>query len=170
MANYGDFSNFGDDIDDFRHKSKVLAEHCDTDGRDFDEIGRTCHRMSVIGRDDADLGRKLAVAARRRACEPEEFAEEHFVATVSEAVQEMGEFVDEGCSDMILYFYDMGEGDSMELFGLGGDPPAAMSDLGRLLDPKSIAIVGLSARLRQTRRTGSRQLAQASTRRGRSGE
>jgi hypothetical protein len=28
----------------------------------------------------------------------------------------MGEFVDEGCTDMLLYFYDMGEGDSLELF------------------------------------------------------
>jgi hypothetical protein len=28
----------------------------------------------------------------------------------------MGEFIAEGCTDMILYFYDMGEGDSLELF------------------------------------------------------
>ena len=28
----------------------------------------------------------------------------------------MGEFADAGCVEMILYFYDMGEGDSMELF------------------------------------------------------
>jgi hypothetical protein len=28
----------------------------------------------------------------------------------------MGEFIDAGCVEMILYFYDMGEGDSMELF------------------------------------------------------
>jgi alkanesulfonate monooxygenase SsuD/methylene tetrahydromethanopterin reductase-like flavin-dependent oxidoreductase (luciferase family) len=116
VAQYGDFANYGDDIDDFRHKSKVLADHCAAVGRDFDEIGRTCHRMSVIGRDDADLARKLGVAARRRGCEPAEFAEEHLVATVSEAVQEMGEFAAEGCTDIILYFYDMGEGDSLELF------------------------------------------------------
>ena len=94
----------------------MLADHCAAVGRDFGEIGRTCHRMSVIGRDDADLSRKLDVAARRRGCTSQEFAEEHFVATVSGAVQEMGEFVDEGCTDMLLYFYDMGEGDSLELF------------------------------------------------------
>ncbi len=116
VAEYGDFANYGDDLDDFRHKSKVLADHCAAVGRDFDEIGRTCHRMSVIGRNDADLSRKLEVAAARRGCASHEFAEEHFVVTVSEAVQEMGEFVDEGCTDMLLYFYDMGEGDSLELF------------------------------------------------------
>lgn len=116
VARYGDFSNFGDDIDDFRHKSRVLQGHCETVGRDFDEIGRSCHLMSVIGRDDADLARKLEVAARRRGCTTDEFAGEHFVATVPQAVEGMGEFVDEGCVEMILYFYDMGEGDSLELF------------------------------------------------------
>jgi F420-dependent oxidoreductase-like protein len=116
VAEYGDFSNFGDDLDDFRHKSEILQGHCETVGRDFGEIGRSCHRMSVIGRDDADLRQKLEVAGRRRACTPDEFAGEHFAATVGQAVEEMGRFIDAGCVEMILYFYDMGEGDSMELF------------------------------------------------------
>jgi hypothetical protein len=85
-------------------------------GRSYQEIGRTCHRMSVIGRDDADLRNKLGIAAGRRSCTPEEFSDEHFAVTVPEAVQQMGEFIAEGCTDMILYFYDMGEGDSLELF------------------------------------------------------
>jgi len=116
VAKYADFSNFGDNIEEFRHKSKVLAGHCEAVGRVYDEIGRTCHRMSVIGRDEADLRRKLDIAAERRHCRPEEFAEEHFVATVPQAVEEMGLFIDEGCAEMILYFYDMGEGDSLGLF------------------------------------------------------
>ena len=116
VARYGDFANFGDDIVDFRHKSQVLASHCESVGRAYEEIGRTCHLMSVIGRDDVDLRRKLEIAASRRSCTGEEFAEEHFVATVSQAVEQMGEFIDEGCVEMILYFYDMGEADSLELF------------------------------------------------------
>lgn len=116
VARYGDFSNFGDDLEEFRHKSAVLAGHCEVVGRPFDEIGRTCHRMSVIGRDETDLRRKLAMAAERRHCTPEEFAAEHFAVTVPEAVDELGRFADEGCVEMILYFYDMGEADSIELF------------------------------------------------------
>ena len=116
VAQYGDFANFGDNIYEFRHKSQVLASHCEAVGRPYEEIGRTIHRMSVIGRDDADLRRKLAIAAGRRSSTPEEFAEEHLVVTVPQAVEEMGDFIAEGCTDMILYFYDMGEGDSLELF------------------------------------------------------
>ncbi len=116
VARYGDYSNFGDNIEEFRHKSQVLAGHCAEIGRPYDEIGRTIHRMSVIGRDESDLRDKLEIAARRRHCTPGEFAEEHFASTVAQAVEEMGLFVDEGCAEMILYFYDMGEGDSLELF------------------------------------------------------
>jgi F420-dependent oxidoreductase-like protein len=116
VAQYGDFANFGDNLEEFRHKSRVLAGHCEAVGRPFEEIGRTIHRMSVIGRDEADLRRKLDIAAGRRSCAPEEFADEHFAATVPQAVEEMGLFIEEGCTDMILYFYDMGEGDSLELF------------------------------------------------------
>jgi F420-dependent oxidoreductase-like protein len=116
VAEYGDFANFGDNFEEFRHKSRVLAGHCETVDRPYEEIGRTIHRMSVIGRDEADLRRKLDIAAGRRSCTPEEFADEHFAATVPQAVEEMGRFIDEGCAEMILYFYDMGEADSLELF------------------------------------------------------
>jgi F420-dependent oxidoreductase-like protein len=116
VATYGDFANFSDGLENFRHKSEVLAGHCQAVGRPFEEIGRTSHQMSVIGRDEADLSRKLEIAARRRSSTPEEFKEEHFAVTVSEAVEEMGRFIEEGCTEMILYFYDMGESDSLELF------------------------------------------------------
>jgi F420-dependent oxidoreductase-like protein len=116
VARYGDFANFSGDIDIFRHKSSVLAEHCEAEGRDFSEIGRSVHLMSVIGRDEADLDAKLAIAARRRNSTPAEFAREHFAVTVDRAIEMMDEFRAEGCSDMILYFYDMGEADSLELF------------------------------------------------------
>jgi F420-dependent oxidoreductase-like protein len=116
VARYGDYANFSGDIETFRHKSKVLAGHCEAEGRDFSEIGRSVHLMSVIGQDEADLEAKLAIAARRRNSTPAEFADEHFAVTVDRAVEMMDEFRSEGCSDMILYFYDMGEADSLELF------------------------------------------------------
>jgi F420-dependent oxidoreductase-like protein len=116
VARLGDYANFSGDIENFRRKSEVLAGHCEAEGRDFGEIGRSVHQMTVIGRDDADLARKLEVAGRRRNYTGAEFAEEHFAATVDQAVEMLGEYQAEGCSDMILYFYDMGVYDSLELF------------------------------------------------------
>jgi F420-dependent oxidoreductase-like protein len=43
VAQYGDFANFGDGIEIFRHKSEVLAAHCEAVGRPYEEIGRTEH-------------------------------------------------------------------------------------------------------------------------------
>ena len=116
VAEYGDHSNVSGDVETFRHKSRVLARHCEEVGRNYDEIGRSVHLMSVIGRDDADLAAKLEIAAERRSCTPEEFADEHFAVTVDQAVDMMGEYQAEGCSEMILYFYDMGRDDSLEVF------------------------------------------------------
>lgn len=116
VARYGDYANFGEDPESFRRKSEVLAGHCDAVGRPFEEIGRTCHLMSVIGRDEADLSRKLEIAADRRSSTPSEFRAEHLAVTVGEAVDVMGRFEEAGCAGVQLYFYDMGEGDSLELF------------------------------------------------------
>lgn len=116
VAKYGDFANYSGDIASFRHKSEVLAGHCEDVGRPFDEIGRTVHIMSVIGRDDADLAAKLEVAGERRNCTGAEFAEEHLAVTIDQAVDILGAYKAEGCSDVILYFYDMGRFDSIELF------------------------------------------------------
>lgn len=116
VAKYGDMSNFGDSVADFVHKSEVLAGHCEEVGRNFDEIGRSVHLMSIVGRDQADLDAKLQVAARRRNGTPEEFAAEHLVGTVEQVSDIVGQYADAGCAELILYFYDMGAYDSQQLF------------------------------------------------------
>ena len=116
VAELGDHANFSGDVPNFNHKSEVLAGHCERVGRDFSEIGRSVHRMSVIGRDQADLDRKLEVAAERRNETPAEFAAEHLVGTVDQIVDQMGAYAEAGCSEMIVYFYDQGRFDSRDLF------------------------------------------------------
>ena len=116
VAKYGDYANFGDDVESFVRKSNVLADHCETVGRDYEEIGRSVHLMSIIGRNRTELDAKLEIAARRRNSTAEEFEDEHLVGTVDQIVDVMGEFAETGCAEMILYFYDIGEADSQDLF------------------------------------------------------
>ncbi|MFT7476117.1 MAG: F420-dependent oxidoreductase-like protein [Verrucomicrobiales bacterium] len=116
VAKYGDMSNFGKSVPDFVHKSNILSEHCEAVGRDYDEIGRSVHLMSIIGRDQADLDAKLKVAAQRRGDSAEEFAAEHLVGTVEQVSDIVGQYADAGCAELILYFYDMGAYDSQALF------------------------------------------------------
>ena len=120
VAKYGDYANLSGGIDNFLHKSEVLREHCEAVGRPSGDVKRSGHLMGVIGMNDADLGRKLEVAAVRRNMAPEEFANgDRLAGTVGEVVDLLGRFKDAGCSDMLLYYYDLGEfGDeaSMDVF------------------------------------------------------
>lgn len=116
VAKYGDRSNFGDNVEDFKRKSQILEDHCTDVGRNFDEIGRSIHLMSVVGTDQADLDQKLEIAAKRRRSSPAEFAAEHLVGTVDQVADEVGRYAEAGCCEIILYFYDLGIHDSQEVF------------------------------------------------------
>ena len=71
----------------------------------------------------------------------------------------MGEYQAEGCSDMILYFYDMGRHDSLEVFASEVMPQlrTGLTSMQRMLAPSSIAIVGTLQRSLQARRSGAGQ-------------
>lgn len=116
VAELGDFANFSGGLETFRRKSEVLERHCEAVSRDYTEIGRSAHLMGVIGRNETDLTTKLEVAAERRNTTPEDFRQESMAWTVDEAIDAMSRYRDEGCSDMLIYFYDMGRDDSLELF------------------------------------------------------
>lgn len=47
VAEHADYANFGDDLEGFKRRSNLLAEHCREIGRDFDQIVRS-HNFNVI--------------------------------------------------------------------------------------------------------------------------
>jgi alkanesulfonate monooxygenase SsuD/methylene tetrahydromethanopterin reductase-like flavin-dependent oxidoreductase (luciferase family) len=54
-ARYADYTNFGYDLDQFRHKSDVLAGHCRDMARPFGEITRSSNFNMAIGETDEDV-------------------------------------------------------------------------------------------------------------------
>ncbi|MGI9607186.1 MAG: TIGR03560 family F420-dependent LLM class oxidoreductase [Acidimicrobiales bacterium] len=116
VAKYGDYSNFGKSVEQFEQKSEILAGHCEDVGRDFNEIRRTVHIQSIVGSDRADLDRKLEIAGRRRGCSPEEFEAKNLVGTPAQVAETIAGYADAGCYEIIPFFYDMGEADSLEMF------------------------------------------------------
>ncbi|MBT8214722.1 MAG: LLM class F420-dependent oxidoreductase [Acidimicrobiia bacterium] len=54
-ANHADYTNFGVDLDQFNHKSTVLAGHCDAVGRDFGSITRTSNFNVAIAETEAGV-------------------------------------------------------------------------------------------------------------------
>ena len=58
-AKYADYTNFDGTPEGFVHKSEVLREHCERQGRDFDEITRSANYNVVIGETEKEVEDRL---------------------------------------------------------------------------------------------------------------
>jgi len=123
VAQYADYSNFAGTPETFAHKSDVLAGHCEKVGRDFDEIGRTIHLVSMVDADDAAIER---AAAQFDAPVDKFLGGAMTVAgSADEVANRLGEYAEAGCDYFIMYFPDASWGDSIEAFASGVIPAMA---------------------------------------------
>lgn len=58
-ARYASYTNFGDTIDEFVHKSEILRAHCEAVGRDFGEITRSVSFDVVCEETEAEVAERL---------------------------------------------------------------------------------------------------------------
>jgi alkanesulfonate monooxygenase SsuD/methylene tetrahydromethanopterin reductase-like flavin-dependent oxidoreductase (luciferase family) len=58
VARHADACNVGGSPDQVRHKYEVLKRHCETEGRNYDEVERTNTISFVLARDEAALAAK----------------------------------------------------------------------------------------------------------------
>lgn len=59
-ARYAQYTNFGDSVEEFQHKSKVLRSHCDDVGTNFDSIVRSTDFNVVCAETEAEVAERLA--------------------------------------------------------------------------------------------------------------
>jgi len=64
VAQYGDACNVGGDLDTVRHKLRVLREHCESVGRDYDSVLKTMEFYTLFG-NPREIARVTADTARR---------------------------------------------------------------------------------------------------------
>lgn len=112
---YTGYTNFGVTVENFRHKSEVLARHCRELGTDFDSITRSSNFNVIIGETTAEVNDKLAALADRyRRFLPEDEVERILkslgegpaVGTPDKVASHMREMSDEGMGYAICYFHD----------------------------------------------------------------
>jgi F420-dependent oxidoreductase-like protein len=116
VAEHADYANFHGNIDTFRHKSDILAGHCEAVGRDYDEIGRTYHPEVVVAENQADLDTVVARVAAQRGMSPDAYRAGQLIGTPDEVVERLAEYDEAGCAYVICYFGDAAWGDSIEVF------------------------------------------------------
>lgn len=97
VAQFGDACNVGGDPDTIRHKLGVLREHCETVGRNYDDLIRSTQaEVLVIGKHD-DPER-----ARARARRDQSFSEGTLVADADNVAAHLRTLIDAGIDYFIV--------------------------------------------------------------------
>jgi len=94
VARLADACNVGGDPDMVKHKLAVLRGHCDAAQRDYDAIEKTHNNSWLLARDMAGVAAKRERLAARGPLRG-------FVGTVSEAIDLIGRYRDEGVDLLI---------------------------------------------------------------------
>lgn len=123
-ARYAAYTNFGIDIDEFRHKSEVLRGHCNDVGRDYDAIVRSTNLNIVCGESEAEVDEKKAwLRGHLSKYVPEERVEssaslfDSMSGTPDQIVSRLKEWEADGMDYAIVYFPDAAyDVSSIELF------------------------------------------------------
>jgi F420-dependent oxidoreductase-like protein len=113
-AKYAQYTNFTAEPEGFAHKSGVLAEHCRTQGTDYDAIVRSANFNAVIGTSEADVKDRVARLREKQAAKADETAVDAMLGNVTspdsasgtteQAIERLTRLRDLGCEYAILYF------------------------------------------------------------------
>ncbi len=112
-ARFADYTNFGSSVDEFVHKSEVLAGHCRDVGRDLDQITRSIMFGAVVGATEREVVDKLdryearmaAVVGSAKAAEMRAAYERSAaVGTPDQIAERLEPWEAAGAEYVILYF------------------------------------------------------------------
>ncbi|MDF1595543.1 MAG: LLM class F420-dependent oxidoreductase [Acidimicrobiia bacterium] len=126
-ARYADYTNFGGTVENFTHKSNVLAGHCRAVERDFAEITRSTNFNVIVGETESDVGDKLdwhrdhytpLIGEKQAERTLGNFTGQGgLVGTPEQIVDELRRWEAAGMDYAILYFADLAyDASSLELF------------------------------------------------------
>ncbi|GIU83327.1 MAG: LLM class F420-dependent oxidoreductase [Acidimicrobiales bacterium] len=114
VARLADRSNFGGDLETFKHKSRVLAAHCREVGRDFDEIVRTWTPDLFIRETEEEL---READPRSQWGEPQEsWLAGNLIGTPEQVAEKIDAYRRAGCGGVIPWCRDYPDTTSLELF------------------------------------------------------
>jgi len=124
VARHAQYSNFGANLEEFVHKSEILAGHCRDVGRDFDEIVRSSNFTVLCAATEAEVAEKVAWLESHYSQFLEGDKLARFVdmwtsaaGTPEQLIVMLQPWVDAGLDYTIVFFADSGyTTEGMELF------------------------------------------------------
>jgi len=115
LAKYGDYGNWDVDVEGFIEKSKILQEHCDNVGRNFEEIGRTLHTNVLISENQKDLDKKIRKLSAYTNIPEDYYHERPLIGTKDKVFATLNQYKEAGCEYLIAYIPDIVWGDTVDI-------------------------------------------------------
>lgn len=112
-ARYADAANVFGDTDVVAHKAAVLRAHCETEGRDPQDVALTHLSTVLVGADDRHVA-ELVERLRPRRANPAQVAASLNAGTVSDHVGRFRELADAGAREVMVRLPDPFDASSME--------------------------------------------------------
>ena len=113
-AKYAQYTNFSADLEEFAHKSEVLAGHCREVGTDYGAIIRSANVNAIVGSSEADFADRVARVRSRLAGVCGDPAADAMMAmndnpgnatgTPGRVIERLRRLRDLGCEYVICYF------------------------------------------------------------------
>jgi F420-dependent oxidoreductase-like protein len=101
VARYGDACNVGGDVETLKHKFEVLKGHCESEGRDHEEITRSTS-INVYLLEEGEEP-EAATKEARGSRSYDEYSREFMVGTAEEISERLQTMVDAGVNYFITY-------------------------------------------------------------------
>jgi len=115
LAKYGDYGNWDVDVEGFIHKSNVLKQHCENEGRDFSVIGRTLHTNVLIANSEDELKSKISKLSTYTNIPEDYYFNRPLIGTKDKVFDTINKFKEAGCSYLIAYVPDVVWGDTLDI-------------------------------------------------------
>jgi len=115
LAKYGDYGNWDVDVEGFIHKSNVLKQHCENEGRDFSVIGRTLHTNVLIANSEGELKSKISKLSTYTNIPEDYYFNRPLIGTKDKVFDTINQFKEAGCSYLIAYVPDVVWGDTLDI-------------------------------------------------------
>ena len=115
LAKYGDYGNWDVDVEGFIHKSNVLKQHCENEGRNYSEIGRTLHTNVLIANSEDELKTKISKLATYTNIPEDYYYKRPLIGTKDKVFDTINQFKEAGCSYLIAYVPDVVWGDTLDI-------------------------------------------------------
>ena len=115
LAKYGDYGNWDVDVEGFIHKSNVLKQHCENEGRDYSEIGRTLHTNVLIANSEDELKTKISNLSNYTNIPEDYYFNRPLIGTKDKVFDTINQFKEAGCSYLIAYVPDVVWGDTLDI-------------------------------------------------------